>query len=66
MSQPSRPTVAPGPAAAKEMFARVLRSWAMDALSLRRRGLDRPSFRRGAWGCAGTIAPATRGRAEAA
>ncbi len=33
----------------QEMFQRVLTSWAMDALSLRRRGLDRPSSRE----CAG-------------
>lgn len=34
--------------AVQEMFQRVLTGWAMDALSLRRRGLDRPSSREGA------------------
>ena len=34
--------------AMQEMFQRVLTGWAMDALSLRRRGLDRPSSREGA------------------
>ena len=33
----------------QEMFQKVLTGWAMDALSLRRRGLDRPSSRE----CAG-------------
>jgi hypothetical protein len=32
---------------AKVMFQRVVTGWAMDALSLRRRGLDRPSVREG-------------------
>ncbi len=31
-----------------QMFQRVLTTWAMDALALRRRGLDRPSSREGA------------------
>jgi hypothetical protein len=35
--------------AVQEMFQRVLTGWAMDALSLRRRGLDRPTSRE----CAG-------------
>lgn len=34
---------------ARAMFSRVLQSWASDVLSLRRRGLDRPSFRYGLW-----------------
>jgi hypothetical protein len=29
----------------QHMFNRVLQSWAMDILSLQRRGLDRPSLR---------------------
>lgn len=32
----------------QEMFQRVLTGWAMDALSLRRQGLDRPTSREGA------------------
>ncbi len=32
-------------AAARRMFERVLTGWAMDVLSLRRRGLDRPGYR---------------------
>lgn len=36
------------------MFNNMLRAWAMDVLSLRQRGLDRPSLRSG------------RGRAESA
>ena len=34
--------------AVHEMFQKVLTGWAMDALALRRRGLDRPSSREGA------------------
>jgi hypothetical protein len=34
-------------ASAQAMFQRVITGWAMDALSLRRRGLDRPSERSG-------------------
>lgn len=34
-------------ARAQAMFQRVITHWAMDALSLRRRGLDRPSVRDG-------------------
>jgi hypothetical protein len=34
-------------ARAQSMFQRVVTGWAMDALSLRRRGLDRPSSRSG-------------------
>ncbi|MFN7020776.1 MAG: hypothetical protein ACK4WH_05540 [Phycisphaerales bacterium] len=37
------------PAVAKQMFVRMLRSWASDVLSLQRRGLDRPSHRDGLW-----------------
>ncbi len=33
---------------ARAMFQRVLAAWAVDALSLRRRGLDRPCSRDGA------------------
>lgn len=33
----------------RAMFERVLAAWAMDVLSLRRRGLDRPTVRKGAW-----------------
>ena len=36
------------PAAVQEMFQRVITGWAMDALALRRRGLDRPTARDGA------------------
>jgi hypothetical protein len=39
----------PGPEAlehARRMFRAVLAPWASDLLELRRRGLDRPSFRR--------------------
>lgn len=32
----------------RAMFQRVLAAWAVDALSLRRRGLDRPCHRGGA------------------
>jgi hypothetical protein len=34
-------------ARAQAMFQRVITHWAMDALSLRRRGLDRPTEREG-------------------
>lgn len=34
-------------ATARRMFERVLTGWAMDVLSLRRRGLDRPGYRLG-------------------
>jgi len=33
----------------KEMFGRVLSSWACDVLALKRSGLDRPCFRLGSW-----------------
>jgi hypothetical protein len=38
----------PDPAGAR-MFQRVLSSWALDALRLRRSGLDRPVAREGRW-----------------
>lgn len=41
------------------MYRRVLAGWAMDALSLRRRGLDRPSSRDG-------LAPVGPGREDPA
>lgn len=54
------------PPAARDPYARVLRAWAADLLALRRRGLDRPGFRRGAWEQAGTLQPAeTHARAAA-
>lgn len=31
----------------RRMFNRVLQTWAMDVLSLKRRGLERPSLRQG-------------------
>lgn len=34
------------PERAQRMFQRVLRNWAVDALRLRREGLDRPTARR--------------------
>lgn len=33
------------PATARQLFQRVLGSWASDLLELRRRGLDRPGYR---------------------
>lgn len=56
----------PAVAAARAKFQRVLSIWAQDLLSLRRRGLDRPSFRRGAWYPAGRIETADLARADAA
>jgi hypothetical protein len=43
---------------AQQMFQRVITGWAMDALSLRRRGLDRPGQRQGTGAC--TAPPAMR------
>lgn len=37
------------PGLARMMFNRMLQSWASDVLSLQKRGLDKPSFRRGRW-----------------
>ncbi len=34
---------------ARAAYRRVLASWAQDVMELRRRGLDRPTLRRGAW-----------------
>ncbi len=67
-ASPSRPADAtPDPrAAARAMFGRVLGMWAGDLLSLRRRGLDRPTFRRGAWSTAGLLGPGSKSPAEAA
>lgn len=48
------------------MFGRVLGAWAGDLLSLRRRGLDRPTFRRGAWSTVGLLGPGAKTPAEAA
>jgi hypothetical protein len=49
---------------ARAVFGRVLSSWALDLLELRRRGMDRPSHRRGAWSIAGQVTtPTTEGTA---
>jgi hypothetical protein len=67
---PDPRTAGPGPtdprSEARAMFGRVLRSWAADLLDLRRRGLDRPSYRHGAWYIAGQVAPPASPTAEAA
>jgi len=58
MERPDRPAWTPADAA--RMYGRVVASWAMDALVLRRAGLDTPSWRVGlaaAPGRAARIAP---------
>lgn len=48
-----QPVARPDPAVAR-MYGRVVSAWAVDALRLRRAGLDRPVSRaRGAWGAVG-------------
>lgn len=69
MAQPAAQPVKvehPAVAAARADFRRVLANWAQDLLSLRRRGLDRPGFRRGAWYPAGRIDQVDVTRADAA
>lgn len=61
----SQPTSDPR-ATARAMFGRVLSAWAGDLLSLRLRGLDRPTYRRGAWSTAGLVGPSAKTPAEAA
>lgn len=56
----------PAVAAARVKYRRVLSSWAQDLLALRRRGLDRPGFRYGAWYPAGRIDGLDVTRADAA
>jgi hypothetical protein len=56
----------PAVAAARAKYRRVLASWAQDLLGLRRRGLDRPGFRYGAWYAAGRIDGLDATRADAA
>lgn len=56
----------PAVAAARAKYRRVLASWAQDLMGLRRRGLDRPGFRRGAWYPAGRIDVLDVTRADAA
>ncbi|MBL9031186.1 MAG: hypothetical protein JNM80_05715 [Phycisphaerae bacterium] len=48
LGMPGRDAAPVGPEAARAMYRHMLTGWVMDALELRRRGLDRPTRRDGA------------------